>query len=55
MGQFGMGPFLYGSPLADLELAPLNPDLGQYFGASSGVLVTRSATSALMRESSISS
>ena len=32
-------PFLYGSPLADLELAPLNPDLGQYFGASSGVLV----------------
>jgi S1-C subfamily serine protease len=40
LGQpFGMGPFLYGSPLADLELAPLNPDLGQYFGASSGVLV----------------
>jgi S1-C subfamily serine protease len=37
--QFGMGPFLYGSPLADLELAPLNPDLGQYFGATSGVLV----------------
>jgi S1-C subfamily serine protease len=37
--QFGMGPFLYGSPLADLELAPLNPDLGQYFGASTGVLV----------------
>jgi S1-C subfamily serine protease len=37
--QFGMGPFLYGSPLADLELAPLNPDLGQYFGAASGVLV----------------
>jgi S1-C subfamily serine protease len=37
--QFGMGPFLYGSPLANLELAPLNPDLGQYFGASTGVLV----------------
>jgi S1-C subfamily serine protease len=37
--QFGMGPFLYGSPLADLELAPLNPELGQYFGSSSGVLV----------------
>jgi membrane-associated protease RseP (regulator of RpoE activity) len=28
-----------GGPLADLELAPLNPDLGQYFGASDGVLV----------------
>jgi S1-C subfamily serine protease len=39
-GQFGgLGPFLYGSPLADLELAPLNPDLGQYFGATSGILV----------------
>ncbi|MEA2714393.1 MAG: hypothetical protein QOK27_2354 [Gemmatimonadales bacterium] len=37
--QLGMGPFIYGSPLADLELAPLNPDLGQYFGANSGVLV----------------
>ena len=32
-------PFLYGSPLADLELAPLNQDLGQYFGVTSGVLV----------------
>jgi hypothetical protein len=30
---------LYGGPLADLELAPLNPDLGQYFGTSDGVLV----------------
>ena len=27
------------SPLARLELAPLNPDLGQYFGATDGVLV----------------
>jgi S1-C subfamily serine protease len=36
---FGEGPFLYGSPLADLELAPLNPELGQYFGATNGVLV----------------
>ena len=33
------GPFLYGSPLAHLELAPLNPDLGQYFGATTGILV----------------
>jgi S1-C subfamily serine protease len=32
-------PFLYGSSLAHLELAPLNSDLGQYFGATSGVLV----------------
>ena len=36
---FGGMPFLYGSPLADLELAPLNPDLGQYFGIDTGVLV----------------
>jgi S1-C subfamily serine protease len=37
--HFGGGePFLFG-PLADLELAPLNRDLGQYFGATSGVLV----------------
>ena len=34
-------PFLYGSPLADLELAPLNSDLGQYFGTASGVLVIK--------------
>jgi S1-C subfamily serine protease len=33
------GPGLYGSPLAHLELAPLNPDLGQYFGTTTGVLV----------------
>jgi S1-C subfamily serine protease len=34
------GPvFLYGSPLANLELAPLNPDLGRYFGTTEGVLV----------------
>lgn len=38
-GQFGGPTFLYGSPLADLELAPLNPDLGRYFGATDGVLV----------------
>lgn len=44
-GFMDMGPdhfeFLAGSPLADLELAPLNPDLGQYFGTSEGVLVIR--------------
>ncbi|HET7600048.1 MAG TPA: PDZ domain-containing protein, partial [Gemmatimonadales bacterium] len=28
-----------GGELADLELAPMNPELGQYFGASEGVLV----------------
>ena len=44
-GEFpgDMGPgraaFLYGSPLGDLELAPLNPDLGRYFGATDGILV----------------
>ena len=31
--------FGFGGPLADLELAPLNPDLGAYFGATEGVLV----------------
>jgi len=41
-----MGPgerfeFLAGSPLGDLELAPLNPDLGPYFGTTDGVLVIR--------------
>lgn len=41
-----MGPgerfeFLAGSPLGDLELAPLNADLGQYFGTTEGVLVIR--------------
>lgn len=40
-GDIVRGPaaFLYGSALADLELAPLNPDLGRYFGATEGVLV----------------
>jgi S1-C subfamily serine protease len=37
--EFAGPPFLYGSPLADLELAPLNPDLGRYFGATEGILV----------------
>lgn len=31
--------FVAGGPLADLELAPLNSDLGTYFGATEGVLV----------------
>jgi S1-C subfamily serine protease len=31
--------FLSRSPLTDLELAPLNPDLGRYFGATEGILV----------------
>jgi S1-C subfamily serine protease len=39
-GRFGGATaFLYGSPLGDLVLAPLNSDLGQYFGATNGVLV----------------
>jgi S1-C subfamily serine protease len=31
--------FFSGSPLGRLELAPINPDLGRYFGAEEGVLV----------------
>ena len=30
---------LFGGELAELELAPMNPDLGQYFGTSDGILV----------------
>jgi membrane-associated protease RseP (regulator of RpoE activity) len=41
MGPGGRFGFLAGSPLGDLELAPLNPDLGQYFGTTEGVLVIR--------------
>jgi hypothetical protein len=40
--DFGPGDrfeFLAGSPLGDLELAPLNLDLGAYFGTTEGVLV----------------
>src|SRR5512138_2509362 len=41
-----MGPgdhfeFMAAGPLGDLELAPLNPELGQYFGTTDGVLVIR--------------
>jgi len=39
LDRLGASPMLYGSPLADLELAPLNPDLGRYFGATEGILV----------------
>ena len=31
--------FMMGGPLADLELAPLNAELGSYFGTTEGVLV----------------
>jgi len=31
--------YMLGSPLADLELAPLNQELGRYFGTGEGVLV----------------
>jgi len=31
--------FAFGGPLMNLELAPLNPDLGAYFGTTEGVLV----------------
>jgi S1-C subfamily serine protease len=31
--------FMMGSPLAQLELAPVNPELGRYFGTADGVLV----------------
>jgi S1-C subfamily serine protease len=41
MGPAGRFEFLAGSPLGDLELAPLNPDLGAYFGTTEGVLVIR--------------
>ena len=37
----GVGMFFGGGPLGELELAPLNPDLGAYFGATEGVLVIR--------------
>ncbi len=34
--------FFSGSPLGRLELAPMNPELGQYFGTDEGVLVISS-------------
>ncbi|MGH8179461.1 MAG: PDZ domain-containing protein, partial [Steroidobacteraceae bacterium] len=35
------GPIIIGGPVADMELAPLSPGLGRYFGTDSGVLVVR--------------
>ncbi len=35
-GEFAMA---FGGPFAELELAPINPELGAYFGTSEGVLV----------------
>ena len=40
-------PRMPASHLGGLELAPLNPDLGQYFGAEVGVLVISSADTTL--------
>jgi C-terminal processing protease CtpA/Prc len=41
-GGFGMA---FGSgALRDLELAPMNPDLGSYFGTTEGVLVIRASS-----------
>lgn len=37
--RFGPGTILFTGRFADLELAPLNPDLAQYFGTTEGVLV----------------
>jgi S1-C subfamily serine protease len=31
--------WMFGSPLGELELAPINPELGEYFGVTEGVLV----------------
>jgi S1-C subfamily serine protease len=42
--EMGMGDhfeLFAGGPLADLDLAPLNPDLGNYFGTTDGILVIR--------------
>src|SRR5689334_2160013 len=42
--EMGMGDhfeLFAGGPLADLDLAPLNPDLGNYFGTNDGILVIR--------------
>jgi S1-C subfamily serine protease len=38
-GDGGAFAFAFGGPLMNLELAPLNADLGAYFGTTEGVLV----------------
>lgn len=38
-GDVGEFSFMMGGPLPDLELAPVNPQLGSYFGTTEGVLV----------------
>ncbi len=40
--------FMARGPLGDLELAPLNPDLGKYFGAEDGVLVISAPRDSLL-------
>lgn len=37
--KFPRGQLMFMGPFADLELAPLNTELGQYFGTTEGVLV----------------
>lgn len=39
VGPRGGFAYVFGGPLMDVELAPLNADLGAYFGTSEGVLV----------------
>ncbi len=39
LGEPNSFSFSFGGPFADLELAPINADLGTYFGTSEGVLV----------------
>ena len=41
MGMGGHFELFAGGPLADLDLAPLNSDLGNYFGTTEGILVIR--------------
>jgi membrane-associated protease RseP (regulator of RpoE activity) len=41
--------FFRGGPLAELELAPMNADLGRYFGTTEGVLVIRAPSDSKLR------